>query len=383
MQAIIPFRRPGIYIPEFDGLRAVAVLAVMAGHAAVLDHPIRGSACGFIAVRFFFVLSGFLITGILLDHVVSSRNRGKSLAAFLVRRGLRIFPAYFAFLIFFLFIGNSFVMETIGWTATYTSNFAFAFVTKGGPPITHFWTLAVEEQFYLIWPLALICFSRTPKLLGAVLLFGVASAVTFRELALNYELTRSQLLYLPISSLDSLLLGAASAILLRNPSRFADRLVNLLRRVGIFVAAPMLCCGLLSIPLGWDLGFNLLTTGQWLTALAATGIVIHYASQPSRGIVSRILLNRQLRYLGMISYGMYLYHFPIDRIIYERIMMQQLGLPDHFLLHFSFVCICTTAIATLSWYLLEKPILGWKHSFPYDATIPQKTTAATPLRKAA
>lgn len=383
MQAIIPFRRTGSYIPEFDGLRALAVLAVMAGHSSVLGHPLRWSACGFIAVRFFFVLSGFLITGILLDHVIRSQNRGKSLSAFLVRRGLRIFPAYFAFLVFFLLIGNSFIAETIGWTATYTSNFAFAFFTKSGPPITHFWTLAVEEQFYLIWPLVLVCFYKTPRLLGAVMLLGVVSAITYREFAVSYGLTRPQLLYLPISSLDSLLLGAASAILLRSQIPSAKTLVNLLKKVGLLLATPILLCGLISIPLGWNLGFNLLTTGQWLTALAATGIIIHFATQPSRGIVSRVLLNRQIRFLGVISYGMYLYHFPIDRIVYERILMPQLGLPDNFFLHFSFVCICTTAVATISWYLLERPMLRWKNRFPYTAVLPEKPTIFVPHRKAA
>ena len=170
------------YIPEFDGLRALAAIAVVLGHSALELSWIREARLHVIAVRLFFVLSGFLITSILLGMKgrVEERhsNVGSELKTFYIRRALRIFPPYFAFLFFFLAIGNVFVRNTFLWHAAYLSNVYAAFVRPLESPVAHFWTLAVEEQFYLVWPLLLLCVPR--RWLSRVLLAAVAFAVGYR-----------------------------------------------------------------------------------------------------------------------------------------------------------------------------------------------------------
>ena len=356
------------YYPAFDGLRAIAALAVIVGHAAAIGHPVRWTGCAFIAVRFFFVLSGFLITGILIDHVLKADSPWKSLKSFYIRRMLRLCPPYFAFLLFFLVIGNEFVFKTIAWTATYTSNFCFAYFTRPRPPLSHFWTLAVEEQFYLVWPILLLLLSKKRVALLSIVGIGILGGFVYREVAEHFDATRQQILYPPIASLDSLLMGALAAMLMRGQSTAAHTGLKLLRFAGLYLAIPFLTLGLISAQLSWNVWFDLTTDGQFTTALASVGIVILFATGQPENKIGNFLCSRPMRFLGTISYGLYVYHFPLDRIVYEQILMKQYGVADSFVLHSAFVLATTLIVSTLSWYLLERPVLRLKRHFPYAPT---------------
>ena len=265
------------YIKEFDGLRGLAAVAVVAGHAAPLGHWVRDTNCAVIAVRFFFVLSGFLITGILIDQVAKAPSTWRALKAFYVRRALRIFPPYYLFLLVFLAVGNEYVYQTISWSLTYTTNLYFAYFGKSKPPISHFWTLAVEEQFYLVWPVVLlILFGKHWR---ALIVFAclIISAVVFRELASSFSASRPQILYPPIASFDSLLVGAAAAFFARDKHAVSEKIVQFFHLGGIYVFLPLLV--LLKAVAVWSGSptSNDVTYGQLLIALASVGVVLHFS----------------------------------------------------------------------------------------------------------
>ena len=143
-------------IRRFDGLRALAVLAVIQHHfgiKAVNDVLAPGGP----AVQLFFVLSGYLITGILLD-AREQADRGAALTTFYIRRALRIFPAYYVALTLAASL-NVNVYDAWPWHAAYLSNVRIALDGKWPGPVSHFWSLSVEEQFYLLWPM-IVLFAR-------------------------------------------------------------------------------------------------------------------------------------------------------------------------------------------------------------------------------
>ena len=137
-----------MYRPQLDGLRAVAVLAVAWSH---WERPYQFGIPFGAGVHLFYVLSGFLITGILLE-VRQQHQRGAALRTFYIRRALRIFPAFYLTLAFAWWAEVPPLRETLAWHATYLSNAQIVLTETWPGAISHFWSLAVEEQFYLLWP---------------------------------------------------------------------------------------------------------------------------------------------------------------------------------------------------------------------------------------
>src|SRR5262249_40880734 len=150
----------GAYMPQLDGLRAVAVLAVVAHHTlpGPLVDALNPGAAG---VRLFFVLSGFLITGILLGcrESMAQQGAGQALASFYARRFLRIFPLYYFALAVVLLAGVQEARDGAAWHLAYLSN---VYGVRQGwlGSLAHFWSLAVEEQFYLVWPALVLSLPR-------------------------------------------------------------------------------------------------------------------------------------------------------------------------------------------------------------------------------
>ncbi len=174
-------------MPQLDGIRAIAALGVMIAHFQIFRRiPILGhfgGLAGDVSVTLFFVLSGFLITGILLRcrQLVDSGEQTMLFTArqFYLRRALRIFPLYYAVVMVLLVFGVQGAHDYIWWLLTYTLNFGKGFVGSSAYPLNHFWTLGVEEQFYLAWPCIVLVL--TPRQLfrfsGACCLLGVAYRV--------------------------------------------------------------------------------------------------------------------------------------------------------------------------------------------------------------
>lgn len=331
------------YLPELDALRAFAVLLVIVHHwCGPADSPL-----GPIGVWIFFVLSGFLITRILLDsrRDTPGANR-QALARFYIRRILRIFPLYY-FVLLLAFLTSATFRSSWPWYAAYLQNFWMIRATDdtqifGG----HFWSLAVEEQFYLVWPLIVLFAPRVvlPVVLGSAL--GLAVACRCITTAVGWE--PFQVYAFTPCNFDMLGLGALLAYIVTY--RRAD-LVRF-RRLAFAAAVVILCTNaLLRIPL-LNLSTTALPTGCmtfWFIARVMGGV---------RGIAGRGLRFPPSVYLGQISYGIYVYHYFVpDTLIglLRRCHLELDGAP------FLATCfIATIVVASMSWSFLEKPVRSLK-----------------------
>lgn len=359
----------GGYMIQLDGLRAFAVLGVLVQHTLIgANSVVDFGAAG---VRLFFVLSGFLITGILLRARDLAEHEGGGtvavLRAFYARRFLRIFPLYYAVLLISALIGVHGVRASLGWHLAYLSNVFYAAqgsFNKIGPPLGHLWTLSVEEQFYLFWP-ALLLFlprHRLPALLAGMVILGPACRFIGTWIAPE---TPAPVVLTPCC-FDSLGLGAVLAYLhCRNggaPAALGWSRLGLVVGVGLCLAVKALSMADLYEPLraaAKDLGFSLISV--WLVQSAATGF---------GGVLKKVFEFRPLVYLGSISYGVYLLHEfvgPVVRLI-EREADVSLGLPRQAgIVKFTYVGVVTLVAAAASWHFFEKPINELKSRFPYSS----------------
>ena len=343
------------YVPGLDGLRAIAVLCVIAYHVGV-----PGARGGMLGVGVFFTLSGYLITDLLLDHWMRHRNLG--LAGFWVRRARRLLPALFVVLIAVsvwvavmdaaqlsqvrrqvisaaLYVGN---WSTIAQHGSYFARFAAPL------PLDHLWSLAIEEQFYLIWPWLLlggIYLFRTRKRLAiATLCLAIVSAWLmghFYQPGLDptraYEGTDTRAFGLLIGAVVAMLWGGRRAG--RSRPVVAHRL-DALGIVGLIAIVALVCTTNSFTPFLYPYGFVLLSV--------ATAAVVAAVVCPPSGL-GRALGWRPLRWIGVRSYGIYLWQWPI--IV--------LAAPNQTGFHW------TTAVpsvagaflaASLSWRYIEEPI---------------------------
>ena len=256
-------------MPQLDGIRCLAVMSVLICHFGAEGRFGLG-------VFAFFVLSGFLITGILLRL----RDESPTVAAtgrFYLRRALRIFPLYYAVLAVGTMIGIPGVFDRLPWHLTYTSNFGRAFLRDGFGAGGHFWSLAVEEQFYLLWPWLVLFLPR--RWLAPTILMGIATGVVSRTVLMI--LTRDNdptdhfiWLNATTSTLDQLGLGAFLALCRHESRRLAS--LRKLAAIGAVLAVPILVLRPFA-RLGWPVvegGLGLFIVGLgfiWLVDRAAAG----------------------------------------------------------------------------------------------------------------
>ncbi|HEX5963982.1 MAG TPA: acyltransferase [Gemmatimonadales bacterium] len=359
------------HMPQLDGLRAFAAGMVVCYH---FWGPARQYVhLGGIGVRVFFVLSGFLITGILLR----SRARLDSgdvaarvaLRRFYIRRILRIFPLYYFALAVAWYWRVSGAREGMAWHAAYLSNVHFFLLNAAQPGewggrVAHLWSLAVEEQFYLVWPWVIL-FARRRWLPGIAL--GMAAVGPIFRFAV-FSITGNDITsVLPFGCIDSLALGAYLAMTIL-PEFQSHPLV---RPVG----ATALWSGLLLLAahqvaehtdsfwmfriVSFDLAIAL--AGVWLVARAAEGM---------RGPAGRVLELAPIQYLGTISYGIYVYHLMLPELLPR--VARRMGFPDLFapfvdktMPFLIFYGAASIAVAAVSWHLFEGPINRWKARFEY------------------
>ena len=364
-------QRPGLkpkgYIPTLDGLRGIAVLLVMWEHIPLgLGGRLEGLARlwvqpGYLGVDIFFVLSGFLITRILLVD----KDKGVPLRYFLMRRFLRIFPIYYLTLLVVWIVRGG---PELIWCATYLSNFWFPFhnvVT----PLGHTWSLAVEEHYYLLWPLVVYLLTRRRSLAfaGLFLIPGAIAAAFFAnsyyapdhdlgQVAFAREVIQTGTMYRMLSLSLGSVLAYVEPFLRR--SGWRTLLIALVFAAGGYRLAwisgnrPLLGDPVLAwLPAFWLVSFAAISTACVLTALALDRIG-HGAELA--------LTNPVLRFVGRISYGLYLYHFPIYFAL--GVGRWRDGEPPPPLLVLSAVGL-TFLVATLSYYALERPILRLQQRF--------------------
>jgi len=347
-----------IYLRQLDGLRALSVAAVAWSHWRLcwtLD-PSKFPGAEF-GVETFFVISGFLITGILLDNR-SELSRQTILKQFYLRRFLRIFPVYYATILIGLLLGVTGLWESWGWHVTYLSN-AFFYQHGWVGSLSHFWSLAVEEQFYFFWPLLMLFLparSLRPAILTAMLL------APFYAMAMNASIrgnpTASVLMP---SCMSALGMGALIAWSARNGVAMRP------------FKQWLLCLGLAGVAV-WR-GCGCLATFNPLNRLAedcVLGWLVFSAAEGFGGVTGALLAWSPMNYLGKISYGLYIFHnFAAPA---WQAVMDGLGNPAWLAKIYNvpagrvaMFIIGTIGVASLSWFCFEKPINDLKRKFPYPA----------------
>ncbi|MGA7051857.1 MAG: acyltransferase family protein [Mycobacterium sp.] len=376
-----PERRGGI--PALNGLRAIAVALVLAQHGGI-----PGMGGGFLGVDVFFVLSGFLITSLLLDEL--GRVGRIDLTGFWIRRARRLLPAL---MLMVLAVGaarellpaqaltglRDDALAAFLWVA----NWRFVaqktdYFTQGAPPspLQHAWSLGVEEQYYIVWPVLLIAvtlllaararryFRRATvggvrftifviATLGALVSAGLA-------VALASDATRDRIYFGTDTRAQALLIGsAASALLVRDWPSLNRGWCLIRTRWGRWIARVMPVIGLAGLAAAMHYAKG--SAGEFRhglligVALAAV-LVVAPVTLEQRGAIARILALPPLVWLGAISYGVYLWHWPIFLALNgERTGWS--GLPL-----FAARCGATLAVAGASWWLIEQPIRRWRPS---------------------
>lgn len=296
-------------IAELDGLRAVAVTLVVIAHAAAnasRPFPITMLFSGSIGVLIFFVLSGYLITRLLLRELAASGRL--DLIAFYWRRAVRILPASYAYLTFIA------VLVAAGLAPDAPQRLAFAYLhlwnyqvllaphaaaLPGSADLGHFWSLALEEQFYWVWPIALMLVRRSPaRVLTAVILvvplIRVASYIVFPG-------QRAQLTIMFHTGLDPLAVGALLAV-------HEDRVRGMIVRHRAALANGALAMLFVAMPLVEHLlgGLWVITYGRTVEAVLASYTIMLVVERNDFWL-SRLLRTQPFQYVGMISFSLYLW----------------------------------------------------------------------------
>jgi peptidoglycan/LPS O-acetylase OafA/YrhL len=364
-------------MPALDGLRGLAILAVFFYHYAggtdqhphnlVLKAVYGVTRFGWAGVDLFFVLSGFLITGILFD----TQNDPGYYKKFYARRSLRIFPIYYLYLAIVAALG---LVVGVRWRPLDASfllyvGFPAALIRPDLIPatayirITHLWSLCMEEQFYLVWPW-LIALLATPKRILRMCGFLMCAALALRMLVWGAGWLSAGWAYtfLPFR-MDSLALGAALAILIRG--KHTDMLAKVAPYVLGVAAAGLLAVFAASRTTDHE-GPWIDTFGFTMIAFASAGLLVLAVLR--HGMVYQLFSTQTLRTVGKYSYGLYLYHFPL------AVLLDPMKPPLGHLLHSEiagkviFVTVSLVINLGLAWasfVLFESPIMKLKRRFGY------------------
>ena len=302
------------HYPSLDGLRGLAILLVLIYHNFEYTNYFF---FGWLGVDLFFVLSGFLITDILLKDLGQKNFLGQ----FYIRRILRIFPLYYFSLTICLFVlpniknlrlDVSFYINNQVWLWTYIQNWLFIFKTLHGSKILlHFWSLAVEEQFYIIWPF-IILLVRKPKWLLLIVTIILLSIATGRIVlwGLHIKTLAYSNLYM-FSRIDGICIGCMLALALRINQGLPRKYLPI---IILFFGSLNLLFYFInrnysdSIPFLGAIGYT--------TFAALFGFLVYEAILGKIKIISIIFKNSILIFLGNISYGLYVYHWPIYLLLF-------------------------------------------------------------------
>ncbi len=368
------------FIPALDGLRGVAILLVMLHHFTYY-RPTAGADLAIGSVVFFFwtgvdlffVLSGFLITGILLD----TRNSERYFTSFYARRFLRIFPLYYLvlFLAFVVLPKFPALHPVLAGQAElppqwpywlYLTNFFIAGSGWVHGWVDISWSLAIEEQFYLVWPLVIwLCPPRAvPLICVAVLL----AEPILRILARESGMQALPIFVLPWYRLDGLAMGSLLAVAQRRG--LMPTLDRWVPAVVVGCVAGLVVCAIMGGHTWW---WNrwMQQYGYSLIALTGGAMLVGAIARPADSRWPRMLSAGWLRAFGKYSYCLYLIHAPVMRAVREYVFNPEQFLTYHMapwiaqLLFYALATAPSFALAWLSWRCVEAPILKLKARFPY------------------
>lgn len=372
-------RRSGAVIRSrtaaLDGLRGVAILVVLVHHvravyAGSLDRVFLPGA--FLGVDLFFVLSGFLITGLLLQE--QRRRQSVRLGAFYRRRLLRLYPALVVLLaahaIYAASIDTPPSVERSGLISILFYYFNWRRTLVGPEGLGHLWSLSVEEQFYLLWPIVLIgllwLLGASRQRVAGVVALLVVMVVAYRILRFDQG---TFLLWLYIGTdtrVDSLLVGALLAIVfdgIEAPVGFYER--HRWVATASWIAAAVFVAAVLRARL--DESF--LYLGGFTIVAVACAMLVVGVLPGSPWLGARLLSWQPLCTLGIVSYGLYLWHLPV----FTGVQRFGGGIPP--VLRVGLALSITAFLTALSWYVVERPFLRWKDRIEHRGLRRQATDA--------
>lgn len=368
---------------ELDGLRGIAIAMVLVFHCARFSTVLpsfggilqRLTWSGWAGVDVFFVLSGFLVGGILLK----TRDTPGTLRSFFIRRGTRILPLYFLVLVSAVVIpvasGIGFnrwpFAEALPWWsyATLTQNFLRPVLHTDSGYLVHTWSLAVELQVYVLAGLLLVCAPR--RMIVPALLGGIVLSVATRIIAC--ALGNGEFGYFVLfARLDAACLGILAAMAVRNPAA-----VDLIgrRRVALwFAAASLVAVAVALIGAGQGISSWGSAVFNHLAFATASAVLILLLTENPDGWANRALRFRPLVALGGISYGVYLLHIPVVSLTNlalgnSSLMVDRAAGPWGSILGLAI----TIALAAMSWRFIESPLIDAAHRWT------RRPTGATPL----
>jgi len=332
-----------------DSLRLFAILAVLFDHYVEPDFFYLGG----VSVRFFLLLSGFLITRTLLRYDGADwPTYRKALRSFYGRRALRIWPLYYVILLA-VFVSGYFSWKWLLVNVLFLTNFAQAYLNDWNVPgyLAHVWTLCVQEQFYLFWPVLFLALGqkRKPFLLGMI-----AIAVIFRIWLLTQDRQYDVAAYVfPFASFDALALGSLLAIV-EGKVRIA--------RPGFVIALLAAACAVVIFHGHLYVQIVLLPT----MLLIPLGVLTLMVFDDRLGRTATLLEWPPFVFLGRISLGIYLLHLPLWLVAHELTPEPLIALvrPGS-LLTFAVMTPVTIAAASASWFVLERPLQKYRRHLPY------------------
>lgn len=361
-------KHPANRIPELDGVRGLAVLAVMCTHTAFRFAPFHLQWVAqrlWIGVDLFFVLSGFLITGILLD----SRRSRNYFRNFYARRALRIWPLYYALLLFafgvfpFLVAKSQYLSTHLPHDGRSVWDYIFYIQNLRYSPMHPLlgvtWSLAIEEQFYLVWPLVVRIAS--PRTLRRLVLMVLIFSPILRTVCAHLGMSPHAVYMASFCRLDGLAAGALLALSIRSDSIPT----SIVKKVSMAVVIIGAACAFAIIPA--DVTDPVPSLAYSILAITFAGLVawaLTAAQEGSRSAFSMMLRWSPLQYCGKISYCLYLVHLPVFMLLNSHILRRGSGLIDNswhgnllaLILGFGI----SLSVASVSWFAFERPILQLK-----------------------
>jgi peptidoglycan/LPS O-acetylase OafA/YrhL len=382
---LVPGRRgEPARIAELDGIRGIAILLVFFYHS-IRTLPYsrwheevinRMASTGWVGVDLFFVLSGFLITGILLDAKGSQRY----FIRFYARRVLRILPLYLTFIIFALHVAP--VLRLVGlqeaarfpaiepWYWAHSVNFLIASSGWGSAAAhtTHLWSLSVEEQFYLLWP-ALV-FLLGGRDLRRVLLVMIAAAPLLRGGLTAAHVSATTVYVLLPTRMDSLAAGALLAVMARVPAAW-QRCRQLALPLAAVGAALVAGVAYREGAFGAEARLSQLFGYSPIVMLASSALIVA-VSAPDGSLARLICSHPLLRFFGKYSYGIYVWHVVVIESLRSSLfsdarfpVLAGSHLPGD-VIFAAGTLLLTTIVALASWHVVENPFLRLKRFLPYD-----------------
>jgi peptidoglycan/LPS O-acetylase OafA/YrhL len=367
-------------LPALDGVRGVAILTVLAHQLCIDGYPDAARVrlvllpfqVGWIGVQIFFVLSGFLITGILLD----TREADNYWSSFYARRALRIFPVYYLLLLGMFVIAPRVVAlpaATLaehahqGWYWLYLANVAGVAGGGGVEALGHTWSLSVEEQFYLLWPIAVRALDARGL---ARLCLGVVALAFALRLGIRLHGASPDLAYeLTPARADALALGALAALAIRRD----DWIAWISPRLGRAIAGAAAALAVIALAGGFLARLNPLTQTVGYTALAVLSalVILRAALESARGEgrLAALLSAHVLRLYGKYSYAIYVVHLPLHLWFTRTFLAPRLATlgPGRFLAlqaaYFAGGALSLLLIGAVSYRVVERPFLDYKRFF--------------------